>query len=130
VVDKCDFCAPRLEHGLEPACVATCPTKAKTFGDIEDTGSEVFRLVYRAGAKRMETSDIAIGPNVFYTGKSEHLEMAAASFGPIPPGTVAAARVWTKLAKKVVYLAVGATFLGQAGAFFHQLSVGEKQSDE
>ncbi|MGZ4822357.1 MAG: 4Fe-4S dicluster domain-containing protein [Terriglobales bacterium] len=130
VVDKCDFCAPRLEHGLEPSCVATCPAKAKVFGDIEDPGSEVFRLVYRAGAKRMETTEIAIGPNVFYTGKPESLEMAAASFAPTPPRTVAAARVWTKLAKKLVYLAVGATFLGQAGAFFHQLSVGEKQSDE
>jgi hypothetical protein len=38
--------------------------------------------------------------------------------------------VWTKLAKKVVFLAVGATFLGQAGAFFRQLAVGEKQFDE
>ena len=90
----------------------------------------MFRLVYRAGAKRMETADIAIGPNVYYTGKPEHLEMAAASFAPTPPRTVAAAFVWTRLAKKLVYLAVGTTFLGQAGAFFHQLSVGEKQSDE
>lgn len=130
VADKCDFCAPRLEHGLEPACVATCPTFAKTFGDLEDPTSEVFRLVYRAGAKRLETTEIAIGPNVFYTGKPEHLEMASAAFGPKPPRTVAAAMVWTHLVKKLVYLAVGATFLGQAGAFFRQLSAGEKQFEE
>jgi len=29
-----------------------------------------------------------------------------------------------------VYLAVGVTFLGQAVAFFHQLSTGEKQFEE
>jgi hypothetical protein len=115
---------------LEPACVATCPTYAKTFGDLEDVTSEVFRQVYRTGARRMESSDIAIGPNVYYTGKPEHLEMAASSFAPVPSRTVAAVTVWTKLAKKLVYVAVGVTFLGQAGAFFRQLSVGEKQFDE
>ncbi len=130
VVDKCDFCAPRLEHGLEPACVATCPAKAKIFGDLEDTRSDVFRLVYQGSARRLESSAIAIGPNVFYTGKEEHFEMAAASFSPQPPRTVAAVTVWTKVVKKLVYLAVGATFLGQAGAFFRQLAVGEKQFDE
>jgi hypothetical protein len=38
--------------------------------------------------------------------------------------------VWSKLAKKLVYLAVGATFLGQAVAFFKQLGEGEKQFDD
>lgn len=130
VVDKCDFCSPRVAKGLDPACVATCPAKAKTFGDLEDTNSEVFRMVYRGGAQRIETADIAVGPNVFYLAAPEHLELAAASFAPTPPQTIAAATVWTKIAMKIVYLAVGATFLGQAVAFFRQLSVGEKQFEE
>ena len=32
---KCDFCLTRVTHGLEPACVRTCPTKALGFGPIE-----------------------------------------------------------------------------------------------
>jgi tetrathionate reductase subunit B len=129
-VDKCDFCAARVEKGIEPACVATCPTFAKRFGDLEDRTSSVFNLVYHQGARRNETSDIAIGPNVYYYGKPEHVELAFASFVPHEPRTVAAGQVWSKLAKTFVYLAVGATFLGQAVAFFRQLAVGEKQFEE
>jgi tetrathionate reductase subunit B len=129
-VDKCDFCASRLEKGLEPACVATCPARAKIFGDLENPSSEVFRFAYRDGARRMETENVAIGPNVYYAGKSEHAKSAMASFAPVLPRTIAPARVWSSLLNKFVYLAVGATFLGQAVAFFHQLSKGEKQFEE
>lgn len=130
VADKCDFCAARVERGLEPACVNTCPGKAKIFGDLEDPNSAVFNLVYHGGARRIESSDVAIGPNVFYTGKQEHFDMAAAAFPPGEPRTIAAGKVWSMLVKKVVYLAVGATFLGQAVAFFRQLNVGEKQFED
>jgi tetrathionate reductase subunit B len=128
--DKCDFCADRLQNGLEPACVATCPAGAKIFGNLEDPASDVFRLVYREGARRMETSTIAIGPNVYYAGKPEHAQLALASFAPVPPRTIMPARIWSSLLNKVVFLAVGATFLGQAIAFFRQLSQGEKQFEE
>jgi anaerobic dimethyl sulfoxide reductase subunit B len=32
---KCDFCVTRVENGMEPACVRTCPTKALGFGPLE-----------------------------------------------------------------------------------------------
>lgn len=130
VADKCDFCAARVEKGLEPACVNTCPANAKHFGDLEDANSDVFRAVYRGDARRVETGTTAIGPNVYYVGTPEHLEMAAATFAPHAPETIAAGKVWGAFAKKLVYLAVGATFAGQAVAFFRQLNVGEKQFDD
>jgi len=129
-VDKCDFCASRVEKSLEPACVSTCPAHAKIFGNLEDSSSEVFKFVYRDGAHRMETSTVAIGPNVYYKGKPEHIELALAGFAPIPPRTIAPAKIWSSLLNKVVFLAVGTTFLGQAVAFFRQLSVGEKQFED
>jgi tetrathionate reductase subunit B len=128
--DKCDFCAERVENGLQPVCVSTCPAGAKIFGDLEDSSNTVFRLVYNAGAKRMETNKIAIGPNVYYTGRPEHAELALASFGPVPPRNIAPAKIWSSLLNKFIFLAIGATFLGQAIAFFRQLSQGEKQFED
>jgi len=33
---KCDFCIERVLHGLEPACVRACPTRALSFGPVDD----------------------------------------------------------------------------------------------
>jgi formate dehydrogenase iron-sulfur subunit len=35
-IDKCTFCPQRIDKGLEPACVATCPTDALVFGERAD----------------------------------------------------------------------------------------------
>jgi Fe-S-cluster-containing hydrogenase component 2 len=32
-IDKCTMCTQRIDVGLEPACVATCPTGALMFGE-------------------------------------------------------------------------------------------------
>jgi len=39
-IDKCTMCPQRIDIGLEPACVATCPTDALTFGEREDLVKE------------------------------------------------------------------------------------------
>ncbi len=50
-VDKCDFCRPRLDQKIEPVCVQTCISGAKTFGDLGDINSEVYDLVYKTRFK-------------------------------------------------------------------------------
>jgi len=45
IVQKCHFCAHRLDKGLKPACVEACPTLALIIGNIHDPKSEVSRLI-------------------------------------------------------------------------------------
>jgi Fe-S-cluster-containing dehydrogenase component len=43
---KCTLCAHMLDKGeKEPRCVESCPTGALVFGDLDDHGSEVSRLM-------------------------------------------------------------------------------------
>jgi tetrathionate reductase subunit B len=123
--DKCDFCAPRLARGEAPVCVSTCTAAAKHFGDLEDRTSEVFRMVYAEGAARLETAAAPVGPNVYYLGKPEQIALVRESFPPHEPRLPAAGRAWAAVLKPLVLLAVGATFVGQAVAFFAQLAQGE-----
>ncbi len=41
---KCHNCTHRLEHDMEPACVATCPSESLVFGDLNDPESKVSRV--------------------------------------------------------------------------------------
>jgi DMSO reductase iron-sulfur subunit len=35
-MSKCHFCADRVDHGMEPACVRVCPTRALGFGSMDN----------------------------------------------------------------------------------------------
>lgn len=66
IIDKCTFCAPRLEVGLEPGCVNTCVGESRNFGDLNDPESKVSKLIKDAtSVKRLKESD-GVKPNVYY----------------------------------------------------------------
>ncbi len=67
--EKCNFCAHRIDQGLEPACVVVCPTQAILVGDLNDAGSYVAQIVNRepVTVRRPEKETL---PKLFY--KSAH----------------------------------------------------------
>ena len=62
---KCTLCAHRIDRGLLPACVETCPTEALRFGDLNDPDSEVSKLV-RTREHFRPREELGTDPNVFY----------------------------------------------------------------
>ena|SRR3990170_7333166 len=64
-VQKCTFCVERVEAGLEPACVQTCPAKARYFGDLEDGDGEVARLIVERHAFRLRP-EMGTEPSIYY----------------------------------------------------------------
>ncbi|MFC1989765.1 4Fe-4S dicluster domain-containing protein [Chloroflexota bacterium] len=41
VAQKCDLCVGRLDKGLQPACVAACPSHCIYFGDIKEVTERI-----------------------------------------------------------------------------------------
>jgi len=64
-IDKCTFCMHRVERGLEPACVANCPAKALEFGDANDPGSGVAKLV-RSRPHKVLAPETGLSPNHYF----------------------------------------------------------------
>lgn len=71
-ISKCTFCQPRIDKGLEPACVQTCVGRALIFGDVNDPNSEVSKLLAEKEWQTLTTEEVSIGPNHYYytAGKS------------------------------------------------------------
>lgn len=64
---KCNFCAHRIEIGLEPACVLVCPTRAISAGDLDDAESPVSRLLASEKAASRKPHK-GTDPKLFYLG--------------------------------------------------------------
>jgi ferredoxin/formate-dependent nitrite reductase membrane component NrfD len=65
--EKCNFCAHRIDMGLEPACVVVCPTEAILIGDMNDPTTKVARIIARDAVtvRRPEKETL---PKLFYKG--------------------------------------------------------------
>ena len=85
VADKCTYCPERRAVGLAPACVDTCPTKARVFGDINDPNSAASKLlaanvgrVVRVIAQNKDTK-----PNMYYIASTAPEGWAVAPVNPL-----------------------------------------------
>jgi Fe-S-cluster-containing dehydrogenase component len=64
-VHKCTLCSHRVDKGGIPACVETCPSKVRVFGDLEDPSSRLHELLAtrRHHVKEPQTGN---GPQLYY----------------------------------------------------------------
>jgi molybdopterin-containing oxidoreductase family iron-sulfur binding subunit len=62
---KCDFCSQRVDEGLTTACVYTCPTNARIFGDLDDPNSEPSIMIRERGG-RQPLAEKKTKPKVYY----------------------------------------------------------------
>ncbi|MFC1891580.1 4Fe-4S dicluster domain-containing protein [Thermodesulfobacteriota bacterium] len=123
VVDKCDFCKTRRERGELPACVITCPTKARVFGNLNDPRSEAAKLLGKGTAVRVVNAKTDTKPNIYYLGITQPLDWPVEAYIPAPIWA------WEKLAKPLVWLAVGVNALGVLTMLGKQLLLPEKDDD-
>jgi molybdopterin-containing oxidoreductase family iron-sulfur binding subunit len=85
VVEKCTFCHHRIivakdqarhdgrtlrDGDVVPACAESCPAQAIVFGDLDDRGSRVNRLIRSPRAFRLH-DDLGTQPKVFYLSERE-----------------------------------------------------------
>ncbi len=74
---KCTFCSHRIDMGLKnglkpgidreasPACVITCPTQCRIFGDMDDPNSKPSKLIKSRDHTTLRP-DAGTGPNVVF----------------------------------------------------------------
>ena len=62
---KCNYCAHRIDIGLEPACVNVCPEEAIISGDLENPNSKIAQHLSQFEVKTRKPEK-ETKPNLFY----------------------------------------------------------------
>ena len=78
-VSKCTFCYHRTSEGLLPACVSTCVTGARVFGDINDPGSDISKRMTEVGGNEALLEGLKLDTSVRYAGLSQTESMNVVS---------------------------------------------------
>jgi Fe-S-cluster-containing dehydrogenase component len=120
VADKCNYCPQRRAAGLQPACVDTCPTKARVFGDINDPESEASRLIEqnRARLVRVVNTKSDTEPHMYYIAETAPLDW------PVEATVPSAMRALVGVVNPGVRTLVGLSGLGVLAMLGRQLLSG------
>ena len=94
VVDKCDFCESRRARGELPACVVTCPTKARKFGDLNDPVTDVGHLHKKQPTVRVTHAKVDTRPNLYYLSQTAPMDWPVAPKAPTPIQWLGASFGW------------------------------------
>jgi Fe-S-cluster-containing dehydrogenase component/formate-dependent nitrite reductase membrane component NrfD len=89
---KCNFCAHRVEMGLQPACEIVCPTQAILSGDLDDANSVISQLTTREPV-RVRKPDKGTIPQLFYIDADEN------SLTPTSTSQLQEFGMWSQVAK-------------------------------
>lgn len=129
---KCTLCSDRVNVGLEPACVKTCPTGAITFGlkdDMVAYGEQRAIELQERGHQHaaLYNPQGVGGTHVMYVLK--HGDRPELEGLPANPQISPAVSLWKGVAKPLALAGIAAAVLG---SFFHYMKVGpieEPQDD-
>jgi Fe-S-cluster-containing dehydrogenase component/formate-dependent nitrite reductase membrane component NrfD len=88
---KCNFCAHRVENGLQPSCEIVCPTQAIVSGDLDDPTSRISQLTTREPV-RVRKPDKGTIPQLFYIDADEN------SLTPSATGQLREFGMWSQAA--------------------------------
>jgi Fe-S-cluster-containing dehydrogenase component len=64
-VDKCTFCYHRISKGLTTACCETCPTSARTIGDLKNPKDPIHEFL-RENSVQVLKPHMATGAKAYY----------------------------------------------------------------
>ncbi len=111
IVTKCDMCLPRLDAGLEPACVSACPTKAIS---VEKVDVAAWRDDHAAGeAPLLPSSGLTLSTTRYEIPEGVPLETFGGSEWALRPEDPHWPLVWLTL---LTQAAVGASLTAGDGA--------------
>jgi formate dehydrogenase iron-sulfur subunit len=111
LVQKCKFCAERLEKGLQPACAEACPTGATKYGDRDDLIREAHERIKAEPEKyvnKVYGLEEVGGTSILYISSVPFEELGfKTNLSKIPLPTL----TWNALSKIPTVVAVGGVFL-------------------
>ena len=128
---KCTLCSDRVYHGLEPACVKSCPTSAIMFGTKDqmlDYGAHRVEKLKQRGFDKAGIYDPAGvgGTHVVYV--LHHADKPEIYSGlPKDPHISPMVEVWKGITKPVMSAVLGVSVLA---GFFHYMTKGPKEEPE
>ncbi len=65
-VQKCNFCASRLDDGLKTSCAEACLTGAIMFGDLDDPASEASQALAEPRVRLRLREELGTSPSIYY----------------------------------------------------------------